>query len=159
MICLFPTGNFIVNTFGVLTKDCCTRRQFNSSINTAIQRLTLNHLWHKQTNLLWVTHRKHSASTGQEVSGWAGYISAAGNKPAQTTTIKYYPAINHPITDFKAVQECLRYLEEASKEIGQWYVITTLDLGVCMKAHPLLWRHPDKYKNPHCYELILSCYL
>ena len=88
-------------------------------------------------NLLWVILRKHSASTSLVVSGWAGYISAHGNKPAQTTTIEYYPVINHPITDFKAVQECLRYSEEASKEVGQRYVITTFDLVVCMKAYPL----------------------
>ena len=37
--------------------------------------------------------------------------------------------------------------EEATKEVGQDYVITTFDLGVCMKAFPIIWNWPDRYKK------------
>ena len=45
------------------------------------------------------------------------------------------------------MKECLRYAEEASKEVGQAYTITTFDLGVCMKALPLIWNNPVKYSK------------
>ena len=41
----------------------------------------------------------------------------------------------------------MRNPEEASNEIGQSIVITTFDLGVCMKAYPLVWNSQEKYKN------------
>jgi hypothetical protein len=53
----------------------------------------------------------------------------------------------HPITDNTAVQECLHYSEEASKEVGQHYVITTFDLGACMKAYPLVWNSARRYED------------
>ena len=37
--------------------------------------------------------------------------------------------------------------EEATQEVGQKYTMNTFDLGVCMKALPLVWRHPDKYQK------------
>ena len=86
----------------------------------------------------------HSSKTSQQLPAWAGFISATGDKPMQTTTIDYYPVINCPITEFKAVQECLRYSEEATMKVGQRYTITTFDLGVCMKAYPLVWKYPEK---------------
>ena len=55
--------------------------------------------------------------------------------------------IPFPITDNKAVKECLRFSEEASLEVGQEYVITSFDLGVCMKAYPLVWNYPKRYEN------------
>ncbi len=61
------------------------------------------------------------------------------------TTIGYYPVIHHPITDYETVQECLRFAEEGTAEIGQEYTILTFDLGVCMKAYPLVWNHVDRY--------------
>ena len=45
------------------------------------------------------------------------------------------------------MQECLHAAEEATKEVGQEYVVTTFDLGVCMKAYPLVWNAPEKYRN------------
>ena len=70
-------------------------------------------------NLLWMIMRMHSAQTDPKVPGWAGFISMTGEIPSHTTTIDYYPVINCPITEYKAVQECLRYSEEATKEVGQ----------------------------------------
>lgn len=101
----------------------------------------------EQHNLLWTILRLHSANTRQQVPAWAGFVSLTGEKPLRTTTIDYYPVINCPITEYKAVQECLRYAEEATRQVGQQYTITTFDLGVCMKAYPLIWKFPEKYKN------------
>ena len=61
-------------------------------------------------------------------------------RPQNFTSIDYYPVINHPITQYKTVQECLRYAEYAMKEVRQQaYVITTYDLGV--------WKYPVKYEK------------
>ena len=98
-------------------------------------------------NLLWFFVRVISSLDEQQVPGWAGFVSLTGLTPTNMTTIDYYPVINHPITDYSTVQECLRYSAEASKEVGQDYVITSFDLGVCMKAYPLVWNYPEKYKN------------
>ena len=98
-------------------------------------------------NLLWMIMRMHSAQVDQKVPGWAGFISMTGEIPSHTTTIDYYPVINCPITEYKAVQECLRYSEEATKEVGQRYTISSFDLGVCMKAYPLIWKNPERYKD------------
>ena len=67
--------------------------------------------------------------------------------PKSLTKIVYYLVIQKPITEYSTVQEVLRYSEEASKEVGQSIVITTFDLGVCMKAYALVWNSQEKYKN------------
>ena len=41
----------------------------------------------------------------------------------------------------------LRFAEEATREVGQEYTITTFDLGVCMKAYPLIWKEPEMYQK------------
>lgn len=87
----------------------------------------------EQHNLSWTILRLHRANTRQQVPAWAGFVSLTGEKPLRTTTIDYYPVINCPITEYKAVQECLRYAE-ATRQVGQQYMITTFELGVCMKA-------------------------
>lgn len=79
--------------------------------------------------------------------GYSAFISITGTIPKSLTSIDYYPVINHPIADYRPVHECLRYAEEASREVGQSYVVTTFDFGVCMKAYPLVWTNPQKYKN------------
>jgi hypothetical protein len=100
------------------------------------------------SGIVWILLRMSRSQTGQELPSWAGFVSITGTPPQRLTTIDYYPVINHPITQYKTVQECLRYAEEATKEVGgQTYVITTFDLGVCMKAYPLVWNNPAKYDN------------
>uniref|UniRef100_A0A0L8IHD8 Uncharacterized protein n=1 Tax=Octopus bimaculoides TaxID=37653 RepID=A0A0L8IHD8_OCTBM len=51
----------------------------------------------------------------------------SGECPAgdDTTTIEYYPVISHLITDIRVAQEWLKYSEEASREVGQHFVIIT----------------------------------
>ena len=100
-------------------------------------------------NCTWCIIRLHSSASenGQVVPAWAGFVSETGKVPNRLTTIDYYPVINHPITDYSTVKECLRVSREASKEVGQIYAITTFDLGVCMKAYPLIWKSPDFYAD------------
>ena len=83
----------------------------------------------------------------QQLPGVSGFVSVTEYMPKKLTTIGYFPMINHPITDNTTVQECLRVSEEATREVGQLYVITTFDLGVCMKAFPMVSGSPERYKN------------
>ena len=57
----------------------------------------------------------------------------------------YYKPVHFPIMQYKTVEELLKHWEEATKTVGQEYVINTFDLGVCMKALPLEWKYPDQY--------------
>lgn len=100
-----------------------------------------------EKSIVWLFIRIDSSAADQEVPGWTGFISVTGSKPTKLTTIDYYPVINHPITEYRTVQECLRYAEEATKEVGQEYVVTTFDLGVCMKALPLIWNNTARYEK------------
>ena len=86
-------------------------------------------------------------SSNQLIPGLSGFLTCIGKKPKNLTRIDYYPVIQKPITDYNTVQEVLRYSQEASEKVGQSIVITTFDLGVCMKAYPLVWNNPVKYKN------------
>ena len=52
--------------------------------------------------------------------------------------------INAPITDLRTIQECLKFSQNAASKVGQKYSITTYDLGVCMKAFPLIWNEQKK---------------
>jgi hypothetical protein len=37
--------------------------------------------------------------------------------------------------------------EQGAREVGQKYVVTTFDLGVCMKAYPIIWNQPIKFED------------
>jgi hypothetical protein len=97
-------------------------------------------------HLLWILLRL-KCQAQQEVPSWSGFLSLTGQIPPKLTTVDYYPVIASPITDYKTVQECLRYAEEATREVNQEYTITTFDLGVCMKAYPLVWNNPARYEK------------
>ena len=97
-------------------------------------------LMSKERNIFWVLLR----------SLWKtipGFISITGDAPKRLTIIGYYPVIHQPITDYKTVQECLKIAEDATKEVGQEYIVITFDLGVCMKACPLVWNNPYRYNK------------
>ena len=55
--------------------------------------------------------------------------------------------INHPITGYKTVREVMKYSENPIHEVSQEYTITTFDLGVCMKAYPIIWNNPRRYSK------------
>ena len=61
--------------------------------------------------------------------------------------IDYYVPVHFPITPYETVEELLKRSEEATKAVGQEYVINTFDLSVCMKALPLVWKYPDQYSK------------
>jgi hypothetical protein len=63
------------------------------------------------------------------------------------STIDYFMLINQPITEYAIVQELLRCSEAATAAVGQQYVLNTFDLGVFMKALPLIWKFPENYTN------------
>jgi len=92
-------------------------------------------------NILWVLLRAKQC----KIPGWAGFISLTGHPPQRLTKIGYYPVVHHPITEYKTVKECLRLAEASTDEVGRKYTITTFDLGVCMKAFPLVWNDPKRY--------------
>ena len=64
--------------------------------------------------LLWCICRLHSSTVSQHVPVWASFISKSGQVPNPLTTIDYNPIINHPITDYSTVHECLRVSKNAS---------------------------------------------
>ena len=75
-----------------------------------------------------------------------GLTSATGVTPVQRTPIDYYTPIDQPITEYAVVQELLERSKEATAEVGHKYTLNTFDLGVCMKALPLVWKYPERYK-------------
>jgi hypothetical protein len=80
------------------------------------------------------------------------FWSVLADEPPRLKIIDYYPVINQPITDNKAVQECLRYSEQGAREVGQKYVVTTFDLGVCIDTILKLFRLiPNDWVCFHAY--------
>ena len=97
--------------------------------------------------MLWTLARMEAEVVQKPMPGMTGFLSKTGKVPDSLTTIDYYPVIPSPITEYKTVQECLRYAESATQEVQQRYTIITFDLGVCMKAYPITWNNPERYQN------------
>lgn len=97
---------------------------------------------------IWLFSRRISSKSGQQVCpALGGFTSATGEPPGKKTTIDYFVPISQSITQYSVVQELLRQSEVVTTEVGQEYVLNTFDLGVVMKAMPLVWRNPDKYSK------------
>lgn len=96
---------------------------------------------------IWLLCRYACAAGRQKVPAFGGFVSATGNPPSKLSTIDYYPWIPEPITQYNVVKSLLKKSEQATEEVGQNYTITTFDLGVCMKALPIIWDNPDDYQN------------
>ena len=79
--------------------------------------------------------------------GFGGFVSSTGKQPANKTTIDYYTPISQPITDNAVVYELLKRSEAATKEVGQPYTINTFDLGVVMKACPIVWKYEEEFRK------------
>ena len=88
-----------------------------------------------------------SSNSDQRVPSIGGFISSTGSVLERKTTIDDYKTIHQHITQYETVQELLQQSEEATKAVVQKYTINTFDLGVCMKALPLIWTFPDKFKE------------
>jgi hypothetical protein len=97
--------------------------------------------------LTWAFCRKASSTDKQKVPAFGGFISATGYPPSELTTIEFYPSITEPITQYNVVKELLRQCQKATEEVCQKYTVTTFDLGVVMKAMPIIWSRPAEYKD------------
>ena len=96
---------------------------------------------------LWSVVRIVGSSGDRQIyPGFGDFISMTGNCPERKSTIDYFTPIDQPFTDYATVAELLEQSELATQEVGQKYVLSTFDLGGCMKALPLIWKFPDKYK-------------
>jgi len=83
----------------------------------------------------------------QSIPGFSGFISATGTKPERKSTIEYFVPIDHPFTSYSTIRELLKRSELATNKVGQKYVLSTFDLGGCMKALPLIWYYPGLYQH------------
>ena len=61
--------------------------------------------------------------------------------------IDYCEPVHFPITQYETVEKLLKRSEESTKNSGQEYGINTFDLGMCMKAFPMVWKYPDQYSK------------
>ena len=104
-------------------------------------------IWFNLTTVTYFIFRIISSYGKQEVPGIASFISLTGSLPKKMTKIDYYTPIQQPITQYEIVQELLNRSEEETRAVGQPYTFNTFDLGVCMKALPLVWKFPEKYQN------------
>ena len=100
-----------------------------------------------QMYMLWKICRFICGKGKQQVPAFAGFISKTGQSPKKLTTIDYYPMINEPITEYKVVKEILDRCARATEEVGQKYTVITFDLGVIMKAMPIIWNKPNGYRG------------
>ena len=88
-----------------------------------------------------------SSGTKQLVPGFGGFVSATGTKFCRKSTIDYFNSIYQPFTEYSVVEELLKQSEEATREVGQEYVLNTFDMGGCMTALPYVWRFPGQYQK------------
>ena len=97
---------------------------------------------------VWLVARVHGANNDvQRVSAFVDFVSATAYKPGRTSTNEHHNPIHQPFTEYSVIQELLKRSEEAKDEVGQYYVLSTFDLGGCMKALLLMWSSPDRYKR------------
>ena len=94
---------------------------------------------------VWLFLRFIGSHEIQVVPALGGFTSATGKSPLRKSTVEYFTPIHQPITDNAVVRELLKRSEEATAEVGQEYVLNTFDLGVCMKALPIIWRWPNEF--------------
>ena len=98
------------------------------------------------TYYVWLITRIMGSKLGAQCCpALGGFTSCTGEVPKKKTTINYFTPTTESITQYSVVQELLRQSEVATGEVGQEYVLNTFDLGVIMKAMPLVWTNPEKY--------------
>ena len=100
-----------------------------------------------QVYYAWLFSRYIGSGGMQPMPGLGGFISAIGTPPHRKSTVDYFTPIHQPITDNAVVHELLKRSEAATAEVGQKWVMNTFDLGVCMKALPIIWRWPDDFAS------------
>lgn len=135
-----PTVHIYNNRVGPKLPE---RATFKSPLeNDAVYKKSANHYY------VWQLARiVGSCGEKQFVPGLGGFISATGTAPKQKSTIEYFTPINQPFTEYSVIKELLKRSEDATREVGQEYVLNTFDLGGCMKALPLIWKFPAGYEK------------
>ena len=88
-----------------------------------------------------------SSRESRLIPGFGGFILATSVKPSRKTAIECFAPINQPFTEYSVIRELLKRSEDAIKEVGQEYVLSTSDLGVCKKTLPRIWKYPDNYSQ------------
>ena len=101
----------------------------------------------QEYRLLLLMRMVTNSKQTQIVPGFGGFISATGKKPSPKSTIDYFNPIDQPFAEYSVIRELLKRSEDATLEVGQKYVLSTFDLGGCMKALPLISKFPEEYKN------------
>ena len=96
---------------------------------------------------IWLFSRFIGSNGRQPVSGLGGFNSATGVPPSRKSIVDYLMPIRQPITGNAVVRGLLKRSEDATEEVGQMWVLNTFDLGICMKALPIIWRWPKKFAN------------
>ena len=94
---------------------------------------------------IWLFARFVASSGIQTVPALGGFISATGTAPLRKSTLDYFTPMHQPMTESSVVRELLKRSEEATAEVDQKWVISTFDLGVCMKALPIIWKCPEEF--------------
>ena len=100
-----------------------------------------------QVYYIWLFSRFIGSNGRQPVPGLGGFNSATGVPPSRKSTVDSFMPIHQPITDNAVVRGLLKRSEAATEEVGQKWVLNTFDLGICMKALPIIWRWPEKFAN------------
>ena len=89
-----------------------------------------------------------------EIDLGAGYIiETVARRSGDLQVEKHHPTLGTIANMQSGTQKptsllpLLRVLKNASREVSQKYVVTTFDLGLCMKVYPIIWKSPDFYDD------------
>lgn len=98
-----------------------------------------------QKYYIWIFMRYIGSGGTQTLPGLGGFTSATGIPPPRKSTVDYFIPNHQPITGSSVVHELLKCSEAATGEVGQKWVLNTFDLGVCLKALPIIWWWPEEF--------------
>ena len=95
---------------------------------------------------IWIFARM-LGSSDQEQACPALFVSVTGRKLERQSTINYFVPKDDPFTSYATIRELLKRSELAINNVGQTYMLSTFNLGGCMKALTLVWPYPNFYWN------------
>ena len=97
---------------------------------------------------VWIFARMlESSDQEQACPAFNGFVSVTERKPERQSTINYFVPKDDPITSYATIRELLKRSELAINNVGQTYMLSTFNLGGCMKALTLIWPYPNLYWN------------
>ena len=97
---------------------------------------------------VWVFARM-LGSSDQKLScpAFNGFVSVTERKPERQSTIDCFDPIDHPFTSYATIRELLKRSELAINNVGQTHMLSTFNLGGCMKALTLIRPNLSLYYN------------